>query len=111
LVTDPPDTIVPHRTIYAGERFACRLTPEARPREGAELDRQPRRSWARTWARTWARLPRRPLDVDHDREARVLNANLRWIRNWSTALQYIEDAERIGVAPASTAESAGDTQP
>ena len=103
LVIDPPDVIVPHRTIYAGEHFACRLTSDSETQGGVELGEQPRRSWARTWAR----LPQHPLAVDHDREDMVLDANLRRIRSWSTALQYIEDVETVGVTPANPTVSLG----
>jgi hypothetical protein len=36
-------------------------------------------------------LESHPLNTDHDKYDMVLDANLRRIGAWSTALQYIED--------------------
>jgi hypothetical protein len=97
LVVDPTGEIVPHRTIYAGDDVALRITAteavEGRP--SAMLGRRPRRSWAATWNR----LPSHPLDVEDDRWAQTLDANLRRLRSWSTALQYIEDFQSWGGRP------------
>jgi len=49
---------------------------------------------ARSFADVWSRLPEHPIDVGSSREARLLDAQLRRIRSWSTALQYVEDATR-----------------
>jgi len=86
LVVDDPGTIVPHRTIYAGDRFALRLAPKDSG-AGAAVPARPYRSWASTWNR----LPTHPLDTADDRFDMTLDAHLRRIRSWSTALQYIED--------------------
>jgi len=40
---------------------------------------------------TWSHLPAHPFDVDGERRWRVLDAQLRRIRSWSAALQYIEE--------------------
>jgi len=56
---------------------------------------------ARSFADRWSQLPVHPLAVDDDRQARILDAQLRRIRSWSVALQYIEDVvyDRAGVLP------------
>lgn len=87
LVVDSPNQIVPYRTIYRGERFALRITAAPRSRPSARLGARP---W-QSWATTWSRLAAHPLDVAHDAYDRVLDANLRRIGAWSTALQYLED--------------------
>ncbi|WP_259370365.1 hypothetical protein [Salinarchaeum laminariae] len=46
---------------------------------------------ARSFADVWSRLGEQPLDVGGARRWRVLDAELRRIRSWSTALQFIED--------------------
>jgi hypothetical protein len=89
LVVDNPERIVPHRTIYAGDRFALRIDTDA---DGSPWARLGSRPW-RSWASTWTRLTAHPLNVNHDRHDMVLDANLRRIWSWSTALQYIEDLE------------------
>lgn len=99
LVVDPSGKIVPHRTVYAGDEFALRIAPIT-ARDGqpfVRLGDRPRRSWASTWSR----LSAHPLDIDGDGNAwaRVLDANLRRIRSWSTALQYIEDFRTWGERP------------
>jgi len=37
-----------------------------------------------------------PLDTGNDRDDMMLDANLRRIQSWSTALQYLEDVEHGG---------------
>lgn len=87
LIVDDAGDIVPHRTIYADDRFALRIGkyPDGCP--SALLGSRP---W-RSWASTWSRLTAHPLDAGHDKCDMVLDANLRRICAWSTALQYIED--------------------
>ncbi|WP_436908987.1 hypothetical protein [Halosimplex marinum] len=87
LVVDDADEIVPHRTVYAGDRFALRIDEDAGGRPSSRLGSRPRRSWASTWNR----LTAHPIDAAHDKYDMVLDANLRRIGAWSTALQYIED--------------------
>ncbi|MCD2200732.1 hypothetical protein LPA44_12600 [Halobacterium sp. KA-4] len=87
LVVDPAGEIVPHRTVYTGERFALRIDEGIDGQPSSRLGSQP---W-RSWASTWNRLTAHPLDADHDKYDMVLDANLRRIGAWSTALQYIED--------------------
>ena len=87
LVVDPAGEIVPHRTVYAGEGFALRIDVDAQGRPSVRLGSRP---W-RSWASTWNRLEAHPLDTAHEKYDMVLDANLRRIGAWSTALQYIED--------------------
>lgn len=87
LVVDDAATIVPHRTVFAGDRFTLRITAAETNQPSTGLGDRPRRSWA--WI--WTQLPVHPIDADHTTEDRILDANLRRIRSWSTALQYIED--------------------
>ncbi len=94
LVVDDAEEIVPHRTVYAGDRFALRIDANANGQPWVRLGSRP---W-RSWASTWKRLTAHPLDVDSNKEDMVLDANLRRIWSWSTALQYIEDYEE-GVSP------------
>lgn len=89
LIVDGPEKIVPHRTVFAGDRFALRIDGNDDNHSCARLGRRP---W-QSWASTWGRLTAHPLDTDHDRHDMVLDANLRRIQSWSTALQYIEDFE------------------
>jgi hypothetical protein len=89
LVVDDPEEVVPHRTVYAGDRFALRIDENADGQPWARLGSRP---W-RSWASAWKRLTAHPLDVNHDKHDMMLDANLRRIWSWSTALQYIEDFE------------------
>lgn len=91
LAVDSPGVIVPHRTIYAGNRSALRITAEPADRPSVHLGTTP---W-RSWAVTWSRLSNHPLDTAHDKYDMVLDANLRRIGAWSTALQYLEDFQRV----------------
>lgn len=91
LVVDDADEIVPHRTVYAGEEFALRVDVDARGQPSARLGSRP---W-RSWGSAWNRLEAHPLDADHDKYDMVLDANLRRIGAWSTALQYIEDFREV----------------
>lgn len=95
LVVDDADTIVAHRTVYAGERFALRVATESDGQPWARLGTRP---W-QSWASTWTRLTAHPLEPGDDTYDMVLDANLRQIWSWSTALQYIEDFEQWGEGP------------
>jgi len=87
LIVDDLEQVVPHRTVYVGDAFALRIGTDTNDRPSTSLGTQP----CRSWASTWRSLPAHPLDTDHDKHDMVLDANLRRIRAWSTALQYIED--------------------
>ena len=79
--------VVPHRTVLATDSFALSVTGDPGGRPAARLGAVP----ARSFADVWSRLPEYPFDVEVAREWRVLDAQLRRIRSWSTALQYIEE--------------------
>jgi len=87
FIIDPASEVVPCRTIFDGQRFALRIDAEDGKRPSARLGSRP---W-RSWASTWNRLTAHPLDTGHDKYDMTLDANLRRIQSWSTALQYIED--------------------
>lgn len=87
LIVDTTDEIEPFRTIFDGERFALHIDADSNGQPSARLGSRP---W-RSWAATWSRLTAHPLDTDHDKYDMTLDANLRRIRSWSTALQYLED--------------------
>ena len=86
LVVDPADALIAHRTVYTDEQFALRIGTEPRSNPAAPLGARP---W-RSWSSVWSRLAGTPLDTDHCRYDRFLDANLRRIGSWSTALQYLE---------------------
>ncbi|WP_435098445.1 hypothetical protein [Halorubrum sp. N11] len=80
------DCVVPHRTILWSEAMTMRLSasPDG---PAAWIGPEP----AESFADVWNRVSGSPLG----REAqwwRHVDAQLRRIRSWSTALQYIEDA-------------------
>ncbi len=86
LVVDAEDVIIPYQTIYTGEQFALRITANPQGSPSAALGSRPSRSWATVWSR----LAGNPLNTDSCRDDRFLDANLRRIGSWSTALQYLE---------------------
>lgn len=93
LVADPPDEVTPHRTVFSGETFNLRITATPGENPRARLGSRPWRSWAATWGRMTdhpALVPDRPGSQQRKREM-FLDAQLRRIQAWSTALQYIED--------------------
>jgi hypothetical protein len=103
LVADPPTgvtapnvdpnqyegeaSVVPHRTVLSTSVFSLRITGEPGERPAVRLGPRPTQSFADVWSR----LPEQPLDTDEARVWRVLDAQLRRIRSWSVALQYIEE--------------------
>lgn len=91
LVLDNADEIVPHRTVYVDEKFTLRIDTGTRGQPSARLGS---RSW-QSWASVWNRLEAHPLDTDSDKYDMVLDANLRRIGAWSTALQYIEEFQDV----------------
>ncbi|SDY91019.1 hypothetical protein [Halopenitus persicus] len=80
------DTVIPHRTILWTEAMTMRLTasPDG---SAAWLGPAP----AESFADVWSRVSGSPVDRDTV-WWRHVDAQLRRIRSWSTALQYIEDA-------------------
>ena len=91
MVVDDADEIVPHRTVYAGQEFALRIDENSIDQPSACLGDRP---W-RSWASVWNRLYEHPLRTAQDKYDMVLDANLRRIWGWSTALQYIEDFQEV----------------
>jgi hypothetical protein len=89
LVVDDPNRQYSYRTVYSGETFSLRLSPD--PVGGAaSLGSRPSRSFAGAWQR----LTAHPLDTVDDKFSMQLDAHLRRIRAWSTALQFMEDYQR-----------------
>ena len=78
--------VVPFRTVLWTSACAVYVTGEPKGRSAARLGDGP----ARCFADVWSRLPSHPLDVG-ERRWRVLDAQLRRIQSWSTALQFIEE--------------------
>ena len=95
LIVDLAGEVFPFRTVFDSDRFALRIDAEANGRPSARLGSRP---W-RSWASTWNRLTAHPLDTSHDKYDMTLDANLRRIQSWSTALQYIEDFENWSYGP------------
>jgi hypothetical protein len=81
------DVVESPRTVLWTPGLTLHVTGDPDGRPAARLGPQPTRSFADVWAR----LPAHPFDVDDERVWRVLDAQLRRIRAWSTALQYIEE--------------------
>jgi len=91
------EAVCPHRTVCWTPALTLHVTGRPGDRPSTPLGETP----ARSFADVWSRLPDHPLDTDGSREARLLDAQLRRIRSWSTALQCIEDASRgLGAMPA-----------
>ena len=86
-VEDPEGTVTQHRTVLSTPVARLCVTGEPGERPAARLGDEP----ARCFADVWARLPEHPFDVDSERRWRVLDAQLRRIRSWSAALQFIEE--------------------
>jgi len=78
--------VVPFRTVLWTSTVALHVTGEPGGRPAARLGGEP----ARCFADVWSRLPEHPFDVG-ERRWRVLDAQLRRVRSWSTALQFIEE--------------------
>lgn len=95
-LADQPEraSIVPNRTVLTTPRFSLRLTANPGDCPAARLGARPTRSFADEWAR----LPVHPLDTD-ERVWMLLDAQLRRIQSWSTALQYIADYMTRQAAP------------
>ncbi|EMA29079.1 hypothetical protein [Haloarcula japonica] len=81
------DVVSPHRTVLWSPLVTLAVTSDPGDRPAARLGPEP----ARSFADVWSRLSQEPFDVDEAREWMVLDAQLRRLRSWSTALQYIEE--------------------
>lgn len=88
LVVDAPGAdLVPHRTVFASSVVVLRLTGDPDGCPGACVGAGP----ARSFADVWSRLPVQALPVHESRWWRVVDAQVRRVRSWSTALQYLDD--------------------
>jgi hypothetical protein len=88
--------VVPCRTVLWTSELAVRVTADPPSTEAvASLGAGP----ARSFADTWSRLTAQPLDLER-KWLRVLDAQLRRIRSFSTALQYVEDVVERDVGAA-----------
>ena len=81
------DVVSPHRTVMWSPLVTLTVTSEPGDRPAARLGAEPTRSFADVWSR----LSGQPFETGGLRAWMVLDAQLRRIRSWSTALQYIEE--------------------
>lgn len=81
------DTVEPHRTVLWTPHLALHVTATPGERPAARLGTYP----TRCFGDVWSRLSEHPIDVDGQRQWRLLDAQLRRIRSWSAALAYITD--------------------
>lgn len=86
--------VVPCRTVLWTSELAVRVTGDP-PVSGAvaSMGAGP----VRSFAGMWSRLTEQPLNLDRE-WLRVLDSQLRRIRSFSTALQYVEDVVEGGDA-------------
>jgi len=87
IVDDPDEDPTPHRTVLETGEVSLRVSADPEGRPAAALGSGP----AMSFADVWSRLPEHPGGADGCRAWRVLDSQLRRIRSWSTALQFIED--------------------
>ena len=78
--------IRPHQTILRTPTLQLCVTPTPSGPH-APLGTRP----STNFADVWSRLAGQPLAVDSERRWRILDAQLRRIRSWSTALAYIDE--------------------
>ncbi|MFP9191385.1 hypothetical protein ACLI4Q_06970 [Natrialbaceae archaeon A-CW1-1] len=99
--------VTPYRTVLWTPVMALHVTGEPAGRPATRLAGEPSRSFADVWAQ----LPEHPLDTDGERRWRLLDAQLRRIRSWSVALQYIEEVvDTWGTEAGAGSESGARTQ-
>lgn len=94
LCVDRPSKIVPHRTVFATSNWSLTITGDPDDHDG--FGRLGDRPW-RNWHSVWGRLTMHPLDAEKEYD-RVLDAQLRRIQAWSTALQLLDDVLNREVA-------------
>ena len=97
--------VIPHRTVLSLPGFDLHVTSDPDGRPAARLGHVP----ARSFADVWARLPELPFDVNRERRWRVLDAQLRRVRSWSVALQYIEEYV-AALGPAASGGAGGESR-
>jgi hypothetical protein len=100
--TEEIPTIQQHWTVLWTPELALQLTPRPGDRPAAPIGSEP----ARRFGQTWSQLSAQPLDVDGEREWRVLDAQLRRLGSWSAALAYIEEFIEFWPAGRTRGESA-----
>ncbi|WIV67362.1 hypothetical protein [Natrialbaceae archaeon AArc-T1-2] len=79
--------VSPHRTVLWSPLVTLEITSDPGGRPAARLGPGP----ARSFADVWTKLSGQPFDADGMRTLMVLDAQLRRLRSWSAALQYIEE--------------------
>lgn len=79
--------VSPHRTVLWSPLVTLAVTSDPGDRPAARLGPGP----ARSFADVWSRLSAQPFETGGARSRMVLDAQLRRLRSWSTALQYIEE--------------------
>ena len=95
------DVVLPYQTVLWSPLVTLAVTSDPGDRPAARLGAGP----ARSFADVWSRLSQQPFDTDGSRALMVLDAQLRRLRSWSTALQYIEEfVAWCGVRGADTAD-------
>jgi hypothetical protein len=79
------ESVIPQRTVLWTPDVALHVTATPGDRPAARIGPRPRRAFGETWSR----LSAHPLETASSRRARLLDAQLRRLQAWSTALQYI----------------------
>jgi len=79
--------VSPHRTVLWSPLVTLAVTSDPGDRPAARLGPGP----ARSFADVWSRLSGQPFETGGARSRMVLDAQLRRLRSWSSALQYIEE--------------------
>lgn len=95
------ESVIPQRTVLWTPDVALHVTATPGDRPAARIGPRPRRAFGETWSR----LSAHPLETASSRQARLLDAQLRRLQAWSTALQYIASflAEYGSTEPATRA--------
>lgn len=89
--------VTPHRTVFSATgrdniaTFGLDIRPHERG-ESAKLSSYPMRNFASVWNR----LPVHPWDTTDDQTVNWIDGQLRRLKAWSTALQYLETAVTEG---------------
>lgn len=84
-----PDKADRPETIYDGNGFSLAIAPHERGKS-AKLSSYPMQNFASVWMRLPAHAPLAGGDA---KAGRWIDAQLRRIKSWSTALQYLENAQ------------------
>ena len=97
------ESVIPQRTVLWTPDVALHVTATPGDRPAARIGPRPRRAFGETWSR----LSAHPLETASSRRARLLDAQLRRLQAWSTALQYIASflAEYDATPPAAESKA------